>query len=414
MQKHARPLPYAALATTLILAAAPARAAPADDAARAELTLRNYFFSRNFVGDARRDRAEEWSQSFILELDSGLHDGPGSLELGLEALGLWSLKLDGGRGTRGTRLLPVDHDGRPADEFGRLALAARLRLADTELRIGEWRPQLPVLRADDSRSLPQTFRGAMLSSRAFDRLTLHAGQMRATSPNDDDRLEDLRLQGFPEASSGRFDFAGLGYALNDGRSRIDTWYARLRDIYRQRYVQLSHLQPLGRGWSLGARLGYADGEEDGEARAGELDNRVLSGLFSLSGGPHRIYLGLQRAAGDSAWLRLEGTSGATLANSTYYAGERSWQLRHDYDFAGIGLPGLTLMNRYTRGRDIHDKGIVDGREWARESELGYVLQSGPLRGLELRWRYSSYRRDWGVGKSYDEQRLRISYPLALF
>ncbi|EGH49506.1 OprD family outer membrane porin, partial [Pseudomonas syringae pv. pisi str. 1704B] len=31
------------------------------------------------------------------------------------------------------------------------------------------------------------------------------------------------------------------------------------------------------------------------------------------------------------------------------AKEKSWQLRHDYDFVAMGVPGLTLMNRYISG-----------------------------------------------------------------
>ena len=29
--------------------------------------------------------------------------------------------------------------------------------------------------------------------------------------------------------------------------------------------------------------------------------------------------------------------------------ERSWQLRYDYDFGALGLPGLSFMSRYVSG-----------------------------------------------------------------
>ena len=77
----------------------------------------------------------------------------------VDVLGLYSLKLDGGRGTGGTQLLPLEHDGRPADEFGRLGVAFKAKISKTELKVGEWMPVLPILRADDGRSLPQTLRG---------------------------------------------------------------------------------------------------------------------------------------------------------------------------------------------------------------------------------------------------------------
>ena len=77
----------------------------------------------------------------------------------MDVLGLYSVKLDGGKGTGGTQLLPMDDDGRPADNFGRLGVAFKVKVSKTEVKVGEWMPVLPILRSDDGRSLPQTFRG---------------------------------------------------------------------------------------------------------------------------------------------------------------------------------------------------------------------------------------------------------------
>lgn len=90
--------------------------------------------------------------------------------------------------------------------------------------------------------------------------------------------------------------------------------------------------------------------------------------------------------------------------------ERSWQLRHDYNFAGLGITGLTLMNRYSSGSNIHTGGL-DAEEWARESELAYTILEGSLKNLSVRWRNSSVRRD--VGTDADENRLSINYPLSI-
>ena len=59
----------------------------------------------------------------------------------------------------------VDEDGRPADDFGCLAVAAKVCFAKTQTKVGEWVVTLPVIRSDDGRSLPQTFRGAQITSR---------------------------------------------------------------------------------------------------------------------------------------------------------------------------------------------------------------------------------------------------------
>ncbi|MNJ65497.1 Porin-like protein NicP precursor [compost metagenome] len=85
-------------------------------------------------------------------------------------------------------------------------------------------------------------------------------------------------------------------------------------------------------------------------------------------------------------------------------------MRHDFNFAGVGLPGLTLMNRYISGDDVQTATVSDGKEWARESELAYVIQSGTLKSLSLKWRNSTMRRDFSTN-AFDENRLIISYPI---
>ncbi|GAB3469960.1 OprD family porin [Azotobacter salinestris] len=413
--------PSSALACALLLAGTGAQAAFVDDA-KGTLTLRNFYIHRNFVDDgATRSKAEEWTQSFILDLKSGYTEGP--VGFGVDVLGLYSQKLDGGKGTGGTQLLPLDKDGKPADHFGRIAVSGKMKYSETELRVGEWFLVLPILRADDGRSLPQTFQGSMLTSKEIRNLTLYAGHITGNSPRDDGSMEDMTLNGTSPYTSDRtsddFDFGGAEYAFNDKRTTVGAWYARLKDIYKQRYFQVLHTQPLGKEWTLGANLGYFDGEEDGEALEGHLDNKLLSGMFSLRYNAHTVYLGLQRVSGDDKWLRVNGTSGGSAANDSYNgsfdnARERSWQLRYDYDFAALGIPGLTLMTRYIKGTNVHTGAIDDGEEWNRETQLSYVVQSGPAKDLILRWRNSTIRRDWGANNKFDEQRIIVQYPLSLF
>ncbi|NQD91704.1 OprD family porin [Pseudomonas sp. CrR25] len=383
----------------------------ADDA-KVNLGLRNFYINRNFVDPAfPQGKAEEWTQSFILDARSGFTQGP--VGFGVDVLGMYAIKLDGGKGTRNTGLLPVHDDGRPADDFGRLGVAAKAKLSKTELKVGEWMPVLPILRADDGRSLPQTFEGAQLTSAEIAGLTLYGGQFRGNSQRNDASMEDI---GFGGVDSDRFNFAGGEYKFNQDRTQLGLWHAELKDIYNQQYFNLVHNQPIG-AWTLGANLGYFVGREDGSELAGELDNKVYSGLFSAKTGAHSFYVGLQKVSGDNKWLRVNGTSGGTLANDSFNssydnAKERSWQVRHDYNFAGLGVPGLTLMNRYISGDNVHVGAVTDGKEWGRESELVYVVQSGPLKSLSMKWRNASIRRDFSTTE-FDENRLIFNYPLSI-
>ncbi|MDH0301710.1 MULTISPECIES: OprD family porin [unclassified Pseudomonas] len=405
-------LPGVALAASLPLSAG---AEGFVEDTKANLTLRNFYMNRNYTGNANQGKAAEWTQSFILDLKSGFT--PGVVGFGVDVLGLYSVKLDGGKGTAGTQLLPVHDDGRPADDFGRTAVAAKVRVSSTELKVGEWSPTLPILRSHDGRSLPQTFQGAQFTSNEVAGLTLYGGQFRQNSPRNDASMQDMSLFNRPAFTSDRFDFAGGEYRFNQQHTLLGLWHARLEDIYQQSYLQLQHQLPLG-DWVLSANLGYFWGKEDGSANAGELDNRTASGLFSARLGGHTVYLGLQKVMGEDEWFRVNGANGSTLANDAFgssydSARERSWQLRHDFNFVVLGIPGLTLMNRYIHGDNVHNASTQDGTEWGRETELAYVVQSGPLKSLNIKWHNSSQRRNWGSTNSFDENRLIVSYPINL-
>jgi len=390
------------------------------DGTSATLNLRNFYFNRNFVNPAfPQSKAEEWTQSFIFNVQSGYTEG--TIGFGVDALGLLAVKLDGGGGTYGTGLLPRGTDGKPADSFGRLAVAGKARFSETELRLGEWPIVVPVLRSDDGRSLTQTFQGGMITSKEISNLTLYGGQMRKNSPRDDASMEDMiyrdSLNGIT-ATSDRFNFAGGEYAFGE-KSKVGLWHARLEDIYEQSYVQLLHFHPINDNLALSANLNYFTGKDEGSARAGELDNKTFSGMFGLHVGASTFYVGLQKIGGDNGWMRVNGTSGASLVNDSFNsayenAKERSWQIRHDYNFASLGIPGLTLMNRYISGDNIHTNTIDDGKEWGRESELAYTVQSGALKNLNIKWRNSSMRRDSSFSlNEFDENRLIFNYPISL-
>ena len=391
----------------------PGQAAGFVDDASVNLNLRNFFINRNFTNPGNaQGLAQEWTQNFILDARSGFTQG--TVGFGVDALGLYSIKLDGGKGSGGTQLLPVGSDGRPADDFGRLGVAAKMKIGKTVLKVGEWMPVLPILRSDDGRSLPQTFEGAQVTSQDIDGLTLYGGQFRKNSPRNDSSMDDMFMQGKATVTSDRFNFVGGEYTFNEKRTMVGLWNAELKDIYQQQYLQVTHSQPLG-DWTLGANLGYFRGTEEGSAKAGNLDNRTVSALLSARYGGNTFYVGLQKVSGDDGWMRVNGTSGGTLANDTYNssydsAREKSWQLRHDYNFAALGVPGLTLMNRYLSGSNVHTGTLTDGKEWGRETELAYTLQSGTFKDLNLRIRNSTIRRDYSTSE-FDENRLIVSYPL---
>src|SRR5471030_1338349 len=286
------------IAATLAGSALPAVADESGfvDGAKVDLNLRNFFINRNFTNPTKaQGLAQEWTQSFILDAKSGFTQG--TVGFGIDVLGLYSQKLDGGKGTGGTQLLPIHSDGRPADTFGRTNVAFKAKLSQTEVKVGEWMPVLPILRSDDGRSLPQTFRGGQVTSSEITGLTLYGGQFRGNSPRNDASMDDMFLNGKAAFTSDRFNFGGGEYTFNDKRTQVGVWYAELSDIYQQQYFNLTHSQSVG-DWTLGANLGYFNGKEDGSALAGDLDNKTVSVLLSARYNGNTFYVGLQKLTGD--------------------------------------------------------------------------------------------------------------------
>ena len=74
------------------------------------------------------------------------------------------------------------------------------------------------------------------------------------------------------------------------------------------------------------------------------------------------------------------------------------------------------MTRYVRGSGATTESTNNGKEWERDVDVKYVLQSGPAKDLSLRVRQATYRSSDGVyygSPSLDELRLIVEYPLSI-
>ncbi|MGP0171377.1 OprD family porin [Pseudomonas sp. NCHU5208] len=403
----------ALLATLVLPLATPALADFVDDS-KASLELRNHYLNRDFrQPGAAQSKAEEWAQGFTARIESGFTEG--SIGVGLDAIGQLGIKLDSSRDRRGTGLLPFGPNGKqPVDDYSELGLTAKLRASRSVLRLGTLQPVLPVVSYNDTRLLSSTFQGGMLTSQELDGLTFNAGRLTRVNLRDSSGRDDI---GYSAASSDAFDFAGGSYAINP-QLVASYYYGKLDGIYRQQFVGLVHSLPLPGGFSLKSDLRYFDSRGDGAARAGRIDNRNLNAMFSLSNGGHRLSAALQRMSGSSAFPFLNGGDPYVVNLVTYNtftrAEEDAWQLRYDYDFAALGLPGLSFMTRYVDGRNAKTASGDRGEEWERDSDLAYVIQSGALKSLSLRWRNVTFRSGNGLSTDLDENRLILGYTLALW
>lgn len=376
--------------------------------ARATLNLRNMYFQRDYKGStAPAPRRAEWAQGFIFQGSSGYT--PGTLGLGVDVIGKYGVRLDSGRGRAGVGLLPVHDDG-PAREYGRFGGLAKAKLSKTELKYGEQIMGLPVVKTNDGRLLPQTYTGTTLVSKDVPQSTFYAGRLNTFTGRDSANQEKLHMHG-SRVTGEHFDYAGVEWNDLNKRLQLAYWRAELKDIYQQDLYRFTYDQPLGSA-VLRVDSGLYVSRETGAALAGEQDNRAAWMGLKWSQAGHSVLLGYQRMFGDSDFVGLQdaGTPMVNHANNIFaYAQEKSWQVRYDYDFVAMGVPGLNFMTRYIRGWDVQRGNEVNGHEWERDFSLRYVWQSGALRSFSVALGLSSVRSTFQ--SSFDETKVTVSYPL---
>ncbi|WP_095152765.1 OprD family porin [Pseudomonas sp. Irchel s3b5] len=390
------------------------------------LTLRNYYLDRDYKDGGAKSAAREWAQGFILGMESGYTEGV--VGFGLDVRGLLGVKLDSAPDRSGTELLPVSaSDKRAADEYSRLAPTAKLRFAQSTVKSGDVSIFLPFAFASPSRLLPQTFRGTTLSSKDIDGLILNTGYIDRINKRDSTDYQAMsiatpnrRFNG--AATTSHLAYVGGDYQVNKDLS-LRAYHAEVADLYQQDTLALLHNLPLGEGVFTSDLRSFFS-REDGAAKAGEVDNINLSALFGYRLGGHRVSLGYMRSSGDTATPYISGTelmgmSEQTMASDFLNAKERTWQAIYDYDFVASGVPGLKGRLRYVRGDNIELAAFnaEDRKEREFQMELGYVIQSGPLKNVGLLARKAIYRNDFPSGTAFRDEnqtRFQVLYTLPIW
>jgi hypothetical protein len=389
---------------------------------KASLELRNFYFNRDLrhTPAAQQSKREEWAQGFIFKAESGFTEG--TVGFGLDAYAGLGLKLDSSDERAGSNLLPNSFGDEGPGEYSEATATFKAKISKTVLKVGGLMPKLPSVSANDSRLLPQNFLGGHLNSQEITGLTVDAGQLKETNQRDSSDFEDLSvnnaggIRNFAFGSNGNqgddFNFAGLSYKWQDNLT-TSYHYGELEELYKQHIFNVVHVLPIADKQSFKTDLRYARTTDDGSSN---IDNKFFGAMFTYALSGHSFALGYQKMSGDTGYAYLNGTD-PFLVNYVQIGDfankdETSWQARYDFNFASIGIPGLTFMTRYISGDNI-DRGpaLSEGKEWERNMDIGYVVQEGALKNLGVKWRNATVRSD-GLGE-LDENRLIVSYTIPL-
>ena len=400
---------------------------------KVSLEARNFYFNRDFrqghtdTPRPTQSKQDEWAQGFILRMNSGFTEG--TVGFGADAIGMFGFKLDSGDGTAGSGLLVPDRSGGSQDNYSDLAVAAKAKISNSTLRVGQMQFKNAAIASSDGRLLPQVFEAGHLVSQEIDGLMLEAAHVREVNHRNSGDYEDIaitnsfnstrgtvgargiRLSG--GATTDSFDFVGGTYKLTKDLS-AGYYYSNLDELYKQHSFNAVHVLPLGDKQSLKTDVRYASSTDDGNRS--NVDNKAFGAMVTYGLDGHAFGLGYQKMSGDTGFAYINGTD-PFLVNYVQISDfankdEKSYQARYDFNFASIGIPGLTFMTRYLTGDNVdRGNGVSEGREWERNTELMYVFQEGALKNLGVRWRNATVRSNFA--NDIDENRLIVSYTLPL-
>ncbi|WOC78592.1 OprD family porin [Stutzerimonas frequens] len=392
-----------------------------------DLLLRNTYYNRDYKDGA--DDVRSWGQGFITTFESGFTQG--TIGVGVDAYGILGVRLDGGRGYNYGAMFERDSNGDPERDLSQAGAAIKFQVSNTVLKYGNQMPMMPVLAYDDSRLLPESFTGTLITSNEIEGLELNAGRFTADSSMPSSSRDDVGLKSI--------NVVGGTYAFNENLS-ASLYYADNEDVAKKKYANLNYVMPFGSEQSLSFDFNIYNSDydkdyvqaadttfnEDGSINQlgtrESQDNTIWSLAAKYSVGAHAFILAHQRVSGDRGYDYDIGDGGSSIwvANS-YYSDfnskdERSWQASYELDFGGYGIPGLFWKTAYVYGDNV-DTGTGEGKEREFFNQVQYVVQSGPAKDLSLKLRNSIYRSNSDMRDYYspdlNEIRAFIEYPLSI-
>lgn len=401
----------AMLTATAVLGTTATQAEFVDDS-QVQLKFKNFYLDRQ-IKDQPQNNWGSWSQAVTLDAKSGYQDIGGGVQVGADLLVQHAVKLNG-RDKNADWVLPHDGD-KSRDHFGKVGATLKVKMSETELKVGELLPVSPVLVFDPSRQLVTTFSGAWLESKEIKDTKLTAAYIHGVNARYDNQFQDLSL--FPnndpntaKAADGMY-IVGVDHQFNK-EIGASYWYADVRDIYQQHYLGVNYNTVLGEKTKLTSYARYFDNSESGDKLYGNIDNQAVSLNAKVNHGAHSFAVGYQQMLGDHAFPTLAGwVAQPYLANwgvATFTnADEKSLGLSYGYDFSALGAKGLSATAVYMMGKDATFRGVKNQDSEELNVIVNYTVPEGQLKGLGVQAMYID--ADFDYKSDLQEYRVATTY-----
>jgi benzoate transport porin len=419
MRRHH--LSIAMIAATMTVGATTSHADFVKDS-NVQLKFKNFYLDRQYDTTKNKNWGS-WTQGITLDAKSGYHE-IGSVKVGIDLLAQHAFLLHG-RDQNPDWVVPHDGTGQK-DNFGKVGATLKLKVSETELRVGEILPFTPIVTFDPSRQLLTTYQGVWLESKDIDKTKITLGYLDGINARYENQVHDFNLWPLPldtelsQKNKGMY-VAGVDYQVTPELG-MSYFYGDITNIYRQNYVGFSYNKKLDEHNKIATHARYFDNRESGDAIYGDIDSQALSLRAAWTHDNHTIDAGWQQMFGEhgnnaaffpslSGWVPQPFLVNWSVA-SFIRKDEKSWSLGYTYDFKDIGVPGLTTTLRHYDGWNIDNgAGKKRGKEDENNVIVNYVVPEGKLKGLGVQYMYIdvNYHDVPNFPSDLEEHRAAVTY-----
>lgn len=398
------------------------------DDSNVQLKFKNFYVDREYDHEAGRAVTKgygNWTQAVTLDAKSGYHDIGGGIQVGADLLAQYAVSLNGGNGN--DIHMPYDYVNKESKkDNAKIGATLKVKVGQTELKVGDLLPMSPVVFFDPSRQLLTTYSGAWLESKDLKNTKLTLAYLDGINARYDNQYQDFTL--FPQNNFSAAEANNL--STDDGMYIVGIdhqftpqvgasyWYADVTNIYQQHYAAGTFKTNLTEQTKLDAHVRYFDNSESGDKLYGNIDSQALSAGAKVNHGMHTVQLGYQAMFGEhgdkapmfptlGGWVPQPYLDNWSVA-SFIRKDERSWSLGYTYNFKDAGVPGLTATARHFRGDNIDlGAGQKEGKENENNLIVNYTVPEGNFKGLGFQYMFID--TNYNFGNDLEEHRVATTY-----
>lgn len=313
------------------------------------------------------------------------------------------------------------HDGASllqSDQLGYTVLGqayARWRGLDSQITLYRQVLETPLLNTYDCKMTPVTFEAYTIANNSISNLTLTVSQVEKIKTWTASSFRSLSESAGYENTSDGITLAGATWAFEPLTLQVWEYYAHnlANSVYAQ--ADLKGPDTGLPAWSLSAQ-GLSQ-QDVGAAYAGEIRTGMAGLLGSLA------WKGFTLTAGGTVtdngtcifnpWASYPGYT-SLMEEDCNMAGEKAWMAGLAYDFAKIGLAGVSAFMNHSEAWTPELGSFSEPEQIENNITVDYKPCNW-LQGLAVRGRAAFVRNSFSMnGADYEDFRIIVDYECKLF